>query len=107
MSLAAVIQFPTKRPPGRPSNASLRLEVVTLRNALEVVTEERDDLDVELHAFVSERLAFASETLALSRRGQTVLAAGYRPTQQLLDIERGAHRELARALAMRQPDDAA
>lgn len=101
---ASVLAF-APRPEGRPSYASLQLEVRTLRNAVATLTEERDDLDVELQAQVSERIAAASETLALARRAMVAVAAGYRPTQQLVAIERLALREQLRARVT--PDGAA
>ena len=41
--------------------------------------------------------------LALARRGQMAMSAGYRPAHILLDLERAALREQNRAAAMR-PD---
>lgn len=104
MSASALIQF-APRPEGRPSNAALQLEVRTLRNAVATLAEERDDLDVELQAHIAERIAAASETLALARRAMVAVAAGYRPTQQLVAIERLALREQLRARVT--PDGAA
>ena len=92
---------------GRPSNAALTLENRTLRAAIADLTEERDELAEELAAYVTERIAFAADVVALSRRGQVALAAGYRPAQQLVEMERIAHREQVRALSMRPAPEAA
>jgi len=98
---ATILEFP--RAEGRPSNAALQFENRTLRAALDAAAEEREEMSVELQAQASERNAFASAVLALARRGQIAVAAGYRPTHLLLDIERAALREQQRAAAMR-PD---
>ena len=95
-----------KRQPGRPSNAALQLENRGLRAALADITEERDDLADELAAYLAERIGLATDVLALSRRGQVALAAGYRPTQQLVDIETKAQRDLIRARSMGRGDAA-
>jgi hypothetical protein len=92
------------RPEGRPSNARLRLEANTLRAALVSVTEERDELDMELRAWVDERRRVAAELLDIARRGQRAVAMGGRATQQLVALERLAHRESLRA---RFPEEAA
>ena len=85
------------RPEGRPSNARLQLENVTLRAEVDRLAEERAELDMELHAHVTERLRFAAEVLALSRHGQLLIAAGHRPAQALHDLEARALREQLRA----------
>lgn len=107
MSLAPVlIDFPT-RPEGRPSNAALSLENRTLRAAIADLTEERDELAEELAAFVSERIAAATESVRLARRAQRFVAAGWSPTQHLLDIEALGLREQRRALSMLPGPEAA
>lgn len=98
---ATILEFP--RPEGRPSNAALQFENRTLRAALESAIEERDEMLVELQAQTTERHSFASCVLALARRGQMAMSAGYRPAHILLDLERAALREQNRAAAMR-PD---
>lgn len=104
VALAEVLAFPS-RSEGRPSNAALILENRVLRATVDTLTTERDELDAELHAHVTERLAAAATVLDLSRKAQRFVAAGYRPTQALLDIERLAYREQTRALAARTPED--
>lgn len=79
---ATVIDFPA-RSEGRPSNAALQMENRTLRAALADITDDRDELDAELHAYVTERLAVAAEMVALARRGQIALAAGRSPAAQI------------------------
>lgn len=107
MTAALAPVIPLHREPGRPSNAALQLENRTLRAALERVTEERDDLDDELSAYVAERLANAGRIVNLSRRAQRFVAAGWRPTQHLLELEELGLREQVRAGAMRPAPDAA
>lgn len=106
MTAATLIDFPT-RPEGRPSNAALQMENRGLRHAIATLTEERDELAEELASFVSERIAVASETVRLARRGQRFVAAGWNPTQHLVEMEAIGLREQRRAAAMRPEPEAA
>ena len=96
MTAAPILDFPA-RPEGRPSNAALQMENRTLRAAVEQLSEERDELDVELHAVVTERLEAAAALLDHARRAQRLVAAGHAPTMHLDAIERLALREQVRA----------
>jgi len=98
MSATALLDAP--RPVGRPSNAELTLRSHVLAGEVERLTEDRDDLVVELSAYATERLVSASQTVALARAGQRAIAAGHNPTQMLLDLERIGLRDQLRALAM-------
>lgn len=95
MTAAPIIDFPA-RPEGRPSNAALQMENRTLRAAVERMAEEREELDAELHAHVSERIENAAALLDLARRAQRYVSAGYSPATHLDAIERLALREQAR-----------
>lgn len=97
---ATILAFPV-RPEGRPSNATLSAENRALRTAVETLTTERDELDAELTAWVSERIAVASETAALARRGRLLADAGRSPVAYLDAITRLAHREQVRAMSAR------
>lgn len=98
-----LIRFP--RPEGRPSNAALQSEVRALRHAVATISDERDELDAELTAWVDERVRAASETVALARRGRMLLDAGRDPRAMLDAIATLNHRERVRALSARTVDD--
>lgn len=91
-----VITFPVRRE-GRPSNADLSARVRHLETQMGALIEERDELGVELQAFVSERLEAASETRALARRVRMFVDAGHSPDRLLEQLERLADREQVRS----------
>ena len=104
--MTALIALPARRE-GRPSNAALQLENRTLRRVIDDLSEERDELDMELRSWTTERVRAAALIVDMARRGQVALAAGHSPAVHLDTIERIATREAVRAFAARLPDDLA
>jgi hypothetical protein len=90
---------------GRPSNAELTLRCHVLAAEVARLEQDRSDLVAEIAAYAIERAAAAADLLLAARRGQAHVAAGARPTMQLLEVERIALREQHRALSMGLADD--